>query len=59
MQYMGDQEAMSRKSESLRKFSGNAADFNNWAKHMCDHMGKSKAKQTPELYKVSGRERAP
>ena len=31
---------MNRKSESLKRFSGNASDFHNWSKHMADHMGK-------------------
>ena len=37
---MGDQDAMSRKSESVRKYSGHALDFNIWSKHMVDHMAK-------------------
>ena len=40
MQYMGDQEAMVRKSDSVRKFSGQAVDVVNWARHMVDHMAK-------------------
>ena len=40
IQYMGDQEAMARRSESLRIFSGSSVDFMNWAKHMVDHMAK-------------------
>ena len=37
-QFMGDQDALARKSESVRKFSGHAVDVVNWAKHMVDHM---------------------
>ena len=40
IQYMGDQEAINRKNESLRKFDGSAAKFANWAKHFIDHMAK-------------------
>ena len=37
---MGDQEAINRKSESLRKFSGHAADFYLWSEHFIDHLSK-------------------
>ena len=37
---MGNLEAMSRKSESLRRFSGNSADFTNWSEHFMDHMSR-------------------
>ena len=37
---MGNQEAINRKSESLRKFSGHAADFYLWSEHFIDHMSK-------------------
>ena len=37
---MGDQEAINKKSESLRKFDGSAAKFANWAKHFTDHMSR-------------------
>lgn len=38
--YMGDQDAMQRKSGSVRRFTRKAEDFVNWAKHMVDHMAK-------------------
>ena len=37
---MGDQEAINRKNESLRRFDGTAANFANWSKHVIDHMAK-------------------
>ena len=37
---MGDQETMTMKTESLKKFHGNRSDFHSWSKHMADHMGK-------------------
>ena len=40
VQYMGDQDAMARKSESVRRFSGQSVDFVNWSKRMVDHMAK-------------------
>ena len=39
-QYMGDQKAMHRKSDSLRKFNGQPEGFAAWTGHMTDHMGK-------------------
>ena len=39
-QYIGDQKAMHRKSDSLRKFNGQAEGFASWIGHMTDHMGK-------------------
>ena len=38
-QYMGDQESMNKKTESLKKFNGNPSDLQSWSKHMVDHMG--------------------
>ena len=38
--YMGDQEAINKKDESLRRFDGSAAKFSAWAKHVVDHMAK-------------------
>ena len=38
--YMGDQEAINKKDESLRRFDGSAAKFGAWAKHFVDHMAK-------------------
>ena len=39
-QYMGNTKDMHRKSDSLRKFSGNVEDFAGWSQHMVDHMTK-------------------
>ena len=39
-QFLGDQDAMGKKSESLKRFSGNASDFFAWSKHFVDHMCK-------------------
>ena len=38
MEKMGNQEKMDRKSESLRKWNGDPADFVVWAEHVTDHM---------------------
>ena len=46
---MGDQEAINRKNESLRKFDGSAAKFANWAKHFIDHMAKVHPAWRPAL----------
>ena len=40
VQYMGNTKDMHRKSDSLRKFSGNTEDFAAWAQHIIDHMTK-------------------
>ena len=40
MQYMGNTKDMHRKSDSLRKFSGNVEDFASWSQHVVDHMTK-------------------
>ena len=40
VQYMGNREAMDRKSESLKKYSGNPGEFTNWANRFADHMGR-------------------
>ena len=40
VQYMGNREAMDKKSESLKKYSGNPAEFVNWANRFIDHMGR-------------------
>ena len=40
VQYMGNREAMDRKSEALKKFSGTATDFPNWSNRFMDHMGR-------------------
>ena len=37
---MGNREAMDKKSESLKKYSGNPAEFVNWANRFIDHMGR-------------------
>ena len=37
---MGNREAMDRKSESLKRFSGNPSEFVNWANRFADHMGR-------------------
>lgn len=37
---MGDQEAIIKKDESLRRFDGSAAKFGGWAKTFVDHMAK-------------------
>ena len=39
-QYMGDSKAMHRKSDSLRKFTGNAENYSSWSQHIVDHMSK-------------------
>ena len=48
-QYMGDLKSMHRKSDSLRKFSGQAKHFSNWSQHMLDHMGKVHPAWKPTL----------
>ena len=40
IQHMGDQDAINKKDESLRRFDGSAAKFSNWAKHFVDHMAR-------------------
>ena len=40
MQYMGNTKDMHRKSDSLRKFSGNVEGFASRSQHMIDHMTK-------------------
>ena len=40
VQYMGNREAMDKKSESLKKFSGNPGEFVGWANRFMDHMGR-------------------
>ena len=40
VQYMGNREAMDKKSEALKKFSGSPGDFTNWANRFMDHMGR-------------------
>ena len=40
IQYMGNTKDMHRKSDSLRKFSGNTEDFASWSQHIIDHMTK-------------------
>ena len=37
---MGNREAMDKKSESLKKFSGNPGEFTSWANRFIDHMGR-------------------
>ena len=39
-QHMGDIKAMHRKTESLRRWSGNVENFAAWSQHMVDHMSK-------------------
>ena len=39
-QYMGNQERMEAKSETLKKFSGNPESFRGWADRIIDHMSK-------------------
>ena len=39
-QCMGDTKALYRKSESLRKWNGNAESFAGWAQHLIDHVAK-------------------
>ena len=38
LEYMGNQEKMEKKSDSLRRFNGEPIDFRPWAQHMVDHM---------------------
>ena len=40
IQHMGDQDAINKKDESLRRFDGSAAKFSNWAKHFVDHVAR-------------------
>ena len=40
VQYMGNREAMDKRSEALKRFTGNASDFPNWANRFMDHMGR-------------------
>ena len=40
VQLMGDLKAINTKSESLKKLSGDSADFKSWSEHMMDHMAK-------------------
>ena len=37
---MGDQEAINKKDESLRRFDGSATKSGAWAKHFLDHMAR-------------------
>ena len=39
-QHMGNTKDMHRKSDSLRKFNGQADNFTAWTEHMVDHMAK-------------------
>ena len=50
---MGNQEAMGRKSESLRKFSGQPSDFINWSEHLMDHMARVHQVLRPTLVRMS------
>ena len=40
VQFMGNREAMDKKSEALKRFSGNPGEFNSWANRFIDHMGR-------------------
>ena len=50
---MGNQEAMGRKSESLRRFSGKPSDFITWSKHSVDHMARVHQVWRPKLIWMS------
>ena len=50
---MGNQGAMGRKSESLRKFSGQAGDFINRSEHFMDHMARVHQVWRPTLVWMS------
>ena len=38
--HMGNTKDMHRKSDSLRKFTGQAENFTTWSEHIVDHMAK-------------------
>ena len=46
---MGNQEAMGRKSESLRKLSRQLSYFINWSEHFMDHMARAHQVWRPTL----------
>ena len=48
-QYMGNQEQMDRKNESLRAFNGSPETFKAWAQHMIDHMARVHPAWRPAL----------
>ena len=50
---MGDLKAINTKSESLKKFSGDAADFKSWSEHLMDHMAKVHPAWKPALKYLS------
>ena len=50
---MGNQEAMGRKSESLRRFSGQPCDFITWCEHFMDHMARVHQVWRPTLIWMS------
>ena len=50
---MGNQEAVGRKSESLRKFSGQPSDFMNWSDHFMDHIARVRQVWRPTLLWMS------
>ena len=56
---LGNQEAMGRKSESLRKFSGQPGDFINWSEHFMDHMAHVHQVWRPTLVWMSKNEEPP
>ena len=47
--YMGNQEKIDAKDESLRRFNGEPETFQTWANHLRDHMGKVCAAWKPIL----------
>ena len=50
---MENQEALGRKSESLRKFSGQPGDFISWSEHFMDHMARVHQVWRPTLVWMS------
>ena len=40
VQFMGNRKAMDKKSEALKRFSGNPGEFTTWSNRFIDHMGR-------------------
>ena len=51
--WMGDSRAINQKSESLKKWSGQAEDFKTWSEHLMDHMVKVHPEWKPALKYLS------
>ena len=56
---MGNQEAMGRKSESLRRLSGQPGYFINWSEHFMDHIARVHQVWRPTLVWMSKTEESP